>query len=737
MFNRHRILGLAVGATSCLLGSSGAWAGQARIDFGPADSEAWDQPRVAFEIRDPATGEVLGPWWDFSGALLDTGANSIMLFQMAYLDEDFDFRTDMYPQARRTDGSVVQFMELGVAGTSFYDVLQPLNWVYMGDDGNERVLSGVVGMGAPDAALGPTALIGMPAMQGKRVLLNTRSIGEQDFMSTSFVDAPVSPSPTTYRVRLKMLPAEHMGQIEPEDPLPVYADLPMIPGIETGQGQNTSSDTFLLDTGAGLSMITTATAARLGLNMDPDDPNTDILDYIPIGGIGGSIDAPMVIIDRISIPTVEGVDLVMTDLVVAVLDIPGIGGIFGMNMLTSGQVPPILSEDGIGVTGYFDSALLDFTGTRGWMNLTVNSDFHLPTSNGTALLWQGGADGRWEAGTSSNWLDGTSSAPFQQGNYVLFDDRGVGNVQIAAPVSPGSITINNPTTHYVFTGAPITGSTGLTKLGAGTATFYNRNTYKGVTHVDEGTLVFAAEQDIGPVYVWAGASMHLQASAKVEALNIEAGSVRLSRAAGTGQTTVLEVGDLDITLGGTLDLQDNAAIIRSSFQTPQELLDRVTRLIASGRGTDGLWQGTGLLSSMAADDPLMGLAVLLNDRGTGVPYYTTFEGQPVDSEAVLLLYTYNGDTDLNRVIDASDYFRIHRGLAKGLSGYANGDFDYDGDVDPEDLALLDRSFLGQSRPLAAGQALATVPEPGLLGLGALGLLTLGRRVRRPAPNARG
>ena len=84
-----------------------------------------------------------------------------------------------------------------------------------------------------------------------------------------------------------------------------------------------------------------------------------------------------------------------------------------------------------------------------------------------------------------------------------------------------------------------------------------------------------------------------------------------------------------------------------------------------------------------------------------------------------------------------------------LTGWFNGDFNYDGVVDGSDYALADNAFNQQTAALAAvvaapaaslsaspsevlaGSAAASVPEPGVVGLllfGSVGVL--GRRGRR-------
>ena len=67
------------------------------------------------------------------------------------------------------------------------------------------------------------------------------------------------------------------------------------------------------------------------------DPATDAVGVIPVQGVGGEVDIPVVDVASLGLHTTQGKDLVWTDLQFGVLDIdPSIAGIFGMDFLTSG-----------------------------------------------------------------------------------------------------------------------------------------------------------------------------------------------------------------------------------------------------------------------------------------------------------------------------------------------------------------------------------------------------------------
>jgi hypothetical protein len=189
---------------------------------------------------------------------------------------------------------------------------------------------------------------------------------------------------------------------------------------------------------------------------------------------------------------------------------------------------------------------------------------------------------------------------------------------------------------------------------------------------------------------------------RIGALTIGAGG---SATVAPGGGKVLTVSSIAISGTGRLDLTDEDMIVDYTGSSPEAA---VRSLLASGFAA-GAWTGPGINSSSAASNPnhLTSLAILLNDKGNGTPFYTNFDGQPADASSVLVKYTYNGDADLSGKIDADDYFQIDNGFATKLAGYRNGDFDFNGSVDADDYFLIDRAFVGQTSVLATLQPTAS------------------------------
>lgn len=189
----------------------------------------------------------------------------------------------------------------------------------------------------------------------------------------------------------------------------------------------------------------------------------------------------------------------------------------------------------------------------------------------------------------------------------------------------------------------------------------------------------------------------------------------------------------------TIDLGSADLIFQADAQTRTRVLELVRELVLDARN-GGRWNGVGLTSNAAARNGLTGLAVVLNERD-GKPVVSTFAGRAVDENSVLVAYTWNGDLNLDRRVDADDYFRVDSGFLAKASGRGNGDVNYDGKINADDYFLIDSSFIGQSAqpmPRAASvyaitsEQVVAVPLPraawqGITIMGAVACLAALRR----------
>jgi len=216
------------------------------------------------------------------------------------------------------------------------------------------------------------------------------------------------------------------------------------------------------------------------------------------------------------------------------------------------------------------------------------------------------------------------------------------------------------------------------------------------------------------------------------AMSLENGSFALA----AGGANILRTWALSLAPGASLDVADNSLVVQATPQTAAEVLADITNWISSARN-DGptIWAGPGITTSSARTNPYLGLGVMLNGMGGGTPLQT-FAGEPVGENTILARYTYNGDANLDGVVNADDYFLIDSNYIPQKPGWYNGDFNYDGLVNADDYFLIDSAFLGQTGPLAslAPPRNAAVPEPAVAALLAAALLTLrSRRASSPSP----
>ena len=176
-------------------------------------------------------------------------------------------------------------------------------------------------------------------------------------------------------------------------------------------------------------------------------------------------------------------------------------------------------------------------------------------------------------------------------------------------------------------------------------------------------------------------SVALKASQRLKLLSVtDTGVVRL----GPGGKAVFVQG-LALGAGAQVDVGVGQLVVRAGLGELDATLAKVWKWIRSGRD-GGKWTGWGITSSSAASDAggLTGLGVAPNEEGE-----------------VVVKYGWNGDTNLDGVVNADDYFLIDSGFITQAGGYQNGDLNYDGVVNADDYSLIDGAFLGQG-----GQACA-------------------------------
>jgi hypothetical protein len=321
-------------------------------------------------------------------------------------------------------------------------------------------------------------------------------------------------------------------------------------------------------------------------------------------------------------------------------------------------------------------------------------------------------------------LAGTSSLTMQvsSGSAQVNVGSSGGSVQtqeINLPLSIASNTIFN-----VFT-------TGSELLIADPITI---NSGISVTTTGSGSVVYDSLITLN-----SEASLTIGNSTFANTLSLASSSTATVSPHGANPTSLLQLNNLSFggSVGGhwqgKLDLSDNDMVVHGGSLT------NITDQIAQGRNSGtSPWTGSnGITSSLAAADPTtMALGVEVNDNGHGAALVSTFDGQPVSDGDILVKFTLVGDTNLDGVINASDYLAIDNGFQNDMTGWQNGDFNYDGVINGDDYTLIDNAYNTQTpsmESIAAGPTeMIAVPEPGALGMLGFGLAMLARRRRRPS-----
>ena len=352
-FMRVRNLSSVFLALVFVAGNHAAIAGP-MIQLGPSDNIAIDQPRVAVEVYRPQPEYSFGPEL-FNTFLLDTGANGILAVGASV--------EEMAARGYQVEGT---FVETGLAGQVVYDVSAAYSFDFAGTDGARQTLSGVRLMSNAGGDLGGfDGIVGMPGMVNRittldlAAMINPGSEFGIDYMHVVFPTSLPPDNAHRYGIPLELVEFDPGPGI-----VPTYAPLPYVQVRLAGSGR-TAGARLVVDTGAQMSLISTSLAIVIGLDSDGDGSLEDETDtFMPVGGVGGTIYAPVLPVRRLTLPTQQGVDLAWSDLEVLVVDVdPRVQGVVGMDILASGWTEPVLEAmfgGSSGSSGYFHEIHFDF-----------------------------------------------------------------------------------------------------------------------------------------------------------------------------------------------------------------------------------------------------------------------------------------------------------------------------------------------------------------------------------------
>jgi autotransporter-associated beta strand protein len=165
------------------------------------------------------------------------------------------------------------------------------------------------------------------------------------------------------------------------------------------------------------------------------------------------------------------------------------------SMLPGGPYVPLVSP--VPSTTFTNTALIQ-NATYYYVVSAVNANGESPDSAEAGalvpvptLVWKGNVNSTWDIATTTNWLfEGSPSTYFSDGAAANFDDSAsTATVNLAANVSPYSVTFSNAALSYTVNsanGAGLSGAASITKLGSGTTTLNTTNTFTGDILINGG-----------------------------------------------------------------------------------------------------------------------------------------------------------------------------------------------------------------------------------------------------------
>jgi hypothetical protein len=333
--------------------------------------------------------------------------------------------------------------------------------------------------------------------------------------------------------------------------------------------------------------------------------------------------------------------------------------------------------------------------------------------------WNVDASGSWSL--AANWAGGVPNAVGVQVQFggIITQPR---TVTLDTAITAGQIEFKNAISYTIAGTNALTfdATTGDARINVtdGSHTIsaplaLADNTTFTVTSAASNLSITGPLNATGRNLTKAGAGMLTANNLRAQSLAINGGTVALAPNGGAAGTSVLSgltiVGATDVWTA-KLDLANNDAVINTSAAHKATDFGRLHNQLKQGFN-NGDWKGHGITSSTASANANNDTGLSLVDNA--LLGLTTFSGQPVTADSILLKYTYYGDIDANGQVDADDLTVFANNFGRTTDAtQIDGDIDFNGAANADDLTVFANNFLkGVGNPLVAS-TVHTVPEPG-------------------------
>ena len=407
-----------------------------------------------------------------------------------------------------------------------------------------------------------------------------------------------------------------------------------------------------------------------------------------------------------------------------------INGISGGGTVDGSGGTPTLTVGDNDASGTFSGKILNTSGTlaltkigAGTLTLSGSNSYSGGTTVASGSLQLGNAAALGTGGLTVN--GGSLDLHGYNATVPSFSGSGGAITNTVSGTSTLTMTVASGTATYAGNITDGTGSVVLTNSGAGMLILSGSLSIAGL-NANASTIQLAQSGSIGAISISAAGKLELTAN-------------------GVNSAKVIDTSALSIATGGTLDLWDNALILRDQTAGINQGANLSTiQGLVNTAFDNGNWDKPGITSSSVNADlgAYSVLTVMVYDNTVlGVDSFEGINNLTTDNggNQVMLKVTYLGDFDGNGIVNSADYGWLDFYYGYGLTV---GDLNGDGQVNSADYNGIDYGYGYQAYgvladggiavPAAATAAPAspeTVPEPGVWGLlmSGLGLLVSARR----------